>query len=205
MGIGDILGGKVTDIMDGKVGEVLKGKVVDGIATNIATGVARSLLPQVSAMMAYGLFIFGLHTVPYQQFQRQTQWRHPSSSRIGKRPARQFIGPGDDTITLSGTLYPEITGGKISLSLLRAMADSGKSWPLIDGSGTAYGFFVIEDLSETGTIFFSDGSARKIDFSLKLTHTDDVALVGSMLDKNLLGTLDQSLRGLIDSSLGALR
>lgn len=187
-----------SDIMDGKVGEVLQGKVVDGIATNIVAGVARSLLPQVSAMMAYGLFVFGLHTVPYQQLQRQTQWRHPSSSRIGKRPARQFIGPGDDTITLSGLLYPEITGGRVSLTLLRAMADTGKAWPLIEGNGTAYGFYVIEDLGETGTTFFADGSPRKIDFNLKLERADDdVSLIGSPLDSRLRGLLDGSLSALL--------
>lgn len=128
---------------------------------------------QSSVMMALGLFVFGLNTVPYQQLQRQTSWRHPSSSRVGRRPARQFVGPGDDTITLSGTLYPEITGGKISLSMLRYMAETGKAWPLLEGTGWFYGLFVIEDISETGSLFFGDGSARKIEFSLKLTRVDD--------------------------------
>ncbi len=128
---------------------------------------------QQSVMMALGLFVFGLDTAPYQQLQRQTSWRHPSSSRVGQRPARQYIGPGDDTVTLSGTLYPEITGGKVTLSMLRFMAETGKAWPLIEGTGDFYGFFVIEDLSETSSIFFADGAARKIDFSLKLTRVDD--------------------------------
>lgn len=128
---------------------------------------------QLSVMMALGLFIFGLDTLPYQQFQRQTSWRHPSSSRVGRRPARQFVGPGDDTITLSGTLYPELTGGKVSLAMIRYMADGGKAWPLLEGTGILYGQFVIEEITETGSIFFADGSARKIDFSLKLTRVDD--------------------------------
>lgn len=128
---------------------------------------------QQSVMMALGLFVFGLDTAPYQQLQRQTSWRHPSSSRVGQRPARQYIGPGDDTVTLSGTLYPEITGGKVTLSMLRFMAETGKAWPLIEGTGFFYGLYVIEDLSETGSVFFADGSARKIDFSIKLTRVDD--------------------------------
>lgn len=126
-----------------------------------------------SVMMSLGLFVFGLNTVPYQQLQRQTNWRHPSSSRVGRRPARQYVGPGDDTITLTGTLYPELTGGKVSIALLRYMGESGKAWPLLEGTGDFYGLFVIEDISETGSIFFADGSARKIDFSLKLTRVDD--------------------------------
>lgn len=126
-----------------------------------------------SVMMALGIFVFGLDTIPYQQLQRQTTWRHPANSRVGLRPARQFAGPGDDTITLSGTLYPELTGGKVSLALLRFMADSGKAWPLIEGTGYIYGLYVVEDVSETNTLFFPDGAARKIDFTIKLTRVDD--------------------------------
>lgn len=129
------------------------------------------LSPQM--MMALGLFVFGLKTVPYQQLQRAAQWRHPSQSRVGQRPARQFIGPGEDTITLSGTLYPEVTGGKVSMEMLRYMADTGKAWPLIEGTGTYYGLFVIEGIDETGSFFFPDGAARKIDFTLKLARVDE--------------------------------
>lgn len=126
-----------------------------------------------SVMMALGLFVFGLDTIPYQQLHRQTSWRHPSSARVGRRPARQFVGPGDDIITLSGVLYPEITGGKVSLSMLRYMASTGKAWPLIEGTGYIYGLFVIEDIDETDSIFFADGAPRKIEFTIKLTRVDD--------------------------------
>lgn len=124
-------------------------------------------------MMTLGLFVFETRTVPYQQLQRQTQWRHPSNSRVGKRPSRQYLGPGDDTITLSGTLYPELTGGRVSLAVLRTMATTGKSWPLLEGTGVFYGLWVIEDIDETGSVFFKDGAARKIDFTVKLSCVDD--------------------------------
>lgn len=141
-------------------------------------------------MMALGLFVFGLHTVPYQQLQRSMSWRHPSVSRVGRRPARQFTGPGDDTITLSGVLYPELTGGKISLAALQAMAAEGKAWPLIEGTGIFYGLFVIEEISQTDSLFFADGAPRKIEFSMKLTRTDD--------EPDLLGQITSSLLNLLD-------
>ena len=143
-----------------------------------------------SAMMALGLFVFGLDTVPYQQFQRQTSWRHPATSRVGRRPGRQSTGPGDDTITLSGTLYPEITGGKVTLAMLRYMAETGKAWPLLEGTGYFYGLFSIEDISETGSLFFQDGSARKIDFSLKLVRVDnDVPDVVGIITNEMMAFL----------------
>jgi phage protein U len=159
-------------------------------AVSAAGGALRSVLPQASVMMALGLFVFGLNTVPYQQLQRQTQWRHPSVSRVGRRPGRQYTGPGEDGITLSGTLYPELTGGRVSLDLVRALADTGKAWPLVQGDGTFYGHFVIESIDETASFFFTDGTARKIDFSLKLARVDDEAI-------DMLGAVTDSLLALI--------
>lgn len=104
-------------------------------------------------MMVLGLFVFMRQTTPYQNFEQQIGWRHPSNSRIGLRPATQFLGQDDETIALSGTLLPEFTGGTLSLEALRLMADTGLSWPLIEGTGFIYGMFVITSLSKTRTVF----------------------------------------------------
>ena len=118
-------------------------------------------------MMAFGQFVFSLHTLAYQELQRSTAWRHPSNSRIGARPARQYLGPGDDTITLQGVLAPEFTGSKVSLDQIREMGAVGSAWPLVDGQ------FVIESLSETSTIFLDNGAARRIEFQIQLARVDD--------------------------------
>ena len=80
----------------------------------------------MSSMMALGQFVFGLDTLTYQELQRSTEWRHPTNSRVGARPARQFIGVGEDTITLTGLQVPEFRGNRRSLDDVRAMADAGK-------------------------------------------------------------------------------
>ncbi|MCQ4270248.1 phage tail protein [Pseudomonas kuykendallii] len=132
-------------------------------------------------MMALGMFIFSLETLAYQEFQRQTEWRHGATSRIGTNPARQYLGRGDDSITLPGVLLPALAGTVLSLDALRYMADTGKAWPLVEGTGRIYGAWVIESLSETRTLFFSDGAARRIEFTIKLTRIDDgrVDLLGA--------------------------
>lgn len=134
-------------------------------------------------MMALGMFVFGMHTLAYQEFQRQNEWRHGSTSRIGARPARQYLGPGDETITLPGILLPEIAGSALSLDAIRIMADTGKAWPLIEGTGRIYGIYAIESLSETKTVFFSDGAARRIEFNIVLKRVDEsrVDLLGSVI------------------------
>ncbi|WP_226475165.1 phage tail protein [Pseudomonas sp. MWU16-30323] len=124
-------------------------------------------------MLALGMFVFSLTTAAYQELQRQTNWRHASNSRIGAAPARQFLGRGEDTITLPGILLPELAGTTLSLDTLRLMANTGTAWPMVEGSGRIYGLWVIESLSETKTFFFRDGTPRRIEFNLSLTRTDD--------------------------------
>lgn len=124
-------------------------------------------------MMALGMFVFSLHTLAYQELQRQTDWRHPSSSRVGTNPARQFAGRGEDAITMPGIILPELAGSPISLDALRMMADTGKAWPLVEGTGRILGIWVIESVSETRTLFFPDGTARRIEFSISLKRVDD--------------------------------
>ncbi|BBE76148.1 MULTISPECIES: phage tail protein [Phytobacter] len=133
-------------------------------------------------MLALGMFVFMRQTLPYQTLQRDTEYRWPSNARIGKRDAFQFLGPGDESISLAGVLYPELTGGKLTLTTLRLMAEEGRAWPLLDGNGLIYGMYVINSVSDTGSVFFSDGTPRKIDFTLKLTRVDEslAALYGDI-------------------------
>jgi len=136
-------------------------------------------------MLALGLFVFMRQTLPYQTMQRDSTFRWPSNARMGKRNAFQYTGPENDTITITGELFPEITGGTLSLSAVRLMAEQGKAWPLIEGTGMIYGMFVINSVSETGALFYPDGSPRKINFTLKLTRVDESlkAMFGDIYDQ----------------------
>ena len=124
-------------------------------------------------LMSLDQFVFGLSTLAYTELQRQTQWKHRTSSRVGARDARQFTGQGDDTITLNGTLSPELTGKLASLTELRAMADAGEAYAMVDGAGNVYGAFVIESMNETQTLHFEDGTPRRVDFTVSLARVDD--------------------------------
>ncbi|KAG0190631.1 hypothetical protein DFQ28_001746 [Apophysomyces sp. BC1034] len=117
-----------------------------------------------------------LITAPFHEWQRRRAWKHRSQSRVGARDARQFVGVGDDTITLHGLVATGTIGSMASLSLLAGMGDSGAAHVLVDGLGNVYGAFVIESFNETATYHTKEGLARKIAFDLTLARVDDNAL-----------------------------
>ncbi|GDF62336.1 phage tail assembly protein [Escherichia coli] len=95
------------------------------------------------------------------------------NERINRSAAWQYIGAGDDQITLSGLLYPEITGGEVSLTLLNTQAYTGCPWPLIDGTGQIYGMYVITGLQTTRSELDRYGKAKKIEFSISFQRCDE--------------------------------
>ena len=128
-------------------------------------------------MMIFGMFVFSIPTATYQSLQRTTSWRHASNSCVGDAPAYQYLGPGEDTITLDGSIVPEF-GNQLSLTALRLMGNTGKSYPLIAGTGKVYGMWKLDEISDTHTFHHPNGLARKVEFSIKLTKTKSA---GSLL------------------------
>lgn len=158
-------------------------------------------------MMILGMYVFQLRTIPYQELQYQRSWRHATNSRVNRRPSTQYLGPDNDTLTLSGVLLPEITGGRLSLLALEVMAELGKAWPLIEGSGTIYGMFIIESMSTTRTEFFESGMPRRIEFTLTLKRVDEslTEMFGDLKDQlsNLQGSASAAA-GKLKNAVGGL-
>lgn len=123
-------------------------------------------------LAALGLFVFELGTLPYDELRRRAEWRHATAARVGARPASQYVGPGEDTISLSGTLVPEMAGSQSAIEVVRAMADEGEAYPLVDGEGRVFGLYVIRGLDERQGAFIASGLPRKIEFSLDLERID---------------------------------
>lgn len=141
-------------------------------------------------MMIYGMFVFELRTAPYQTFNHTLDFRHVKNDRVGKSAKWQYAGPGEDKITLAGTLYPEVTGGDVSLELLKTCAYMARPMPLIEGTGTIYGMYVITNLVTERTEFFTDGKAKKIDFNLSLSRVSEDIREGlaNITMSDLMGT-----------------
>lgn len=148
-------------------------------------------------MMIYGMFVFQLSTLPHQQIQQSRNWRHVKNERINRSASWQYIGAGDDTITLSGLLYPEITGGEVSLTALTSQAYVGRPWPLIDGVGQIYGMYVITGLNITRSELDRYGRARKIEFTVTFERVDED--LRERLQSSSLGDLANNVKGALNN------
>ena len=137
--------------------------------------------------MILGMFVFSIKTAVYDELQRSTAWRHPSNERVGDMPAYQFAGRGEDTITLNGTIAPQL-GVPISVTALRVMGDTGNAFPLISGTGKVFGLYVIESLEE-GQTHYLGNVARKIDFTIKLKQIQKPGTLISATVRALIGLL----------------
>ncbi|RYH02862.1 phage tail protein [Salipiger sp. IMCC34102] len=119
--------------------------------------------------MARGAFRFAMSRTDYQTSRRAAAYRWESVDRAGRAPALQFAGPGTETITLSGTIYPSFAGSFRQMELMRAQAGLGVPMMLTDGMGFVWRKWAITEVNETRTLLFADGAPRKIDFDVTLT------------------------------------
>lgn len=124
-------------------------------------------------MMVLGLYVFMLRTVPYQELQYQRSWRHAANSRVNRRPSTQFLGPDNDSLTLSGVLLPEVTGGRLSMLALKQMAELGKAWPLIERQRDYLRHVCDREPESDQNEFFESGMPRRIEFTLTLKRVDE--------------------------------
>lgn len=119
-------------------------------------------------LAALGLFVFELATIPFGEVQRRRDWRHEPVKLVGARDQSQFVGPGDDLITLSGILVPGVAGSFAAIDTLVDMAGAGENYTFVDGAGRVWGEYAILALDTRSKYLMIDGVARMIDFALDL-------------------------------------
>jgi phage protein U len=122
--------------------------------------------------VAIGLFIFDTGTALYNEFERHRIWAQARKDRFGVLPAVQFTGPASDSISISGTLIPEITGKYSHIETLAEMANTGDAYPVVMRD-QVMGFFTIESLEEKHTNIIEGGYARSIDFTIELMRVEE--------------------------------
>ena len=127
-------------------------------------------------MLAPGAYRFSLSTAAYQQFARTARYRWMANNGVGSEPTQQYIGPGEQTVQLSGVIYPHYKGGFRQLALMRFEADRGQALFLVSGSGDVLGRWAIKEVQEKRTVFQPNGLPMKIEFDLTLVRVREPLL-----------------------------
>lgn len=148
-----------------------------------------------------GDFAFAIDTAAFEELNRKTSYLWSSQNRIGRRPANQFTGIGDDVIDMSGVSYPLWNGGINQMSEMRLMAEEGKPLPFVyayESVGQYCGLWCIKEISEKRSNFMRDGIPKKIEFQIQIVYYGEdaggTAVAGSGddevdVDDPILGSL----------------
>lgn len=129
--------------------------------------------PSPRQLMTLGMFVFGMDTTPYEQLRHAMSWRHGTSERHQARPAGQYLGPGPETVSISGTTVPEIAGTYSAFDRIVEMANTGEDYALMDGFGRVFGHFRIMSLEREHRNVMAGGIPRQIGFTLELERAAD--------------------------------
>lgn len=119
-------------------------------------------------MMKLGGYTFSINSAAYQTLQHSKVYNWKSQARVGRLPAQQFTGEGEETIALEGVVYPYFKGGTGQLNDMRLQAGKGEPLMLVDGTGVIWQKWCIKQIDETQRELFSDSTPRKIEFNLQL-------------------------------------
>ena len=126
-------------------------------------------------MMRLGSYKFCIYTAAYQELNRTTNYKWGEQAVFGDWDNLQFLGPGEDTQSLTGIVYPEFKGGTGQIDELRALAATGIPQLLISGTGKILGYWVINSITEGQTKFAAFGVPRRQEFTINMRKYSDSA------------------------------
>lgn len=144
--------------------------------------------------MLYSIGALTLDTRPFSvdEMQRTASADFAEKPVMGGMVAREFMGEGDDKITLSGQLLPFKTGGLTELEMAHGFRRSGQKLPVLRGDGTRLGWFVIDAITENHTELMRDGVGFFVKHSISLTKVSgdgaSAGIIGTIL--SLFGKME---------------
>ena len=116
---------------------------------------------------------FGLDTAAFETLSRSTAWRWASQERLGRRPAQQAVGMGEDKISLKGVIFPGFKGGLKQLDAIRTIGDRMQPLLLTSGYGEVLGTWCLASVNEDREALMQGGIPRKQGFNLEFVRYGD--------------------------------
>lgn len=124
-------------------------------------------------LLALGPHIFQISELNFQEIKRSTEAMWPAIPRFGTHPGRQFTGFGDDSIEISGLLFPDEFNDREQFEALR-LTQRGKrpvtllGWAVGSGAAQVFARVVILKVEDTQSRINRKGAGRRIEYSVTL-------------------------------------
>lgn len=116
--------------------------------------------------LIWGGFEFKLDTAGLETFGRQSTYRWPVQERIERPVALQFVGEGENTISVAGYIHPHFKGTATELDKLRKIAEEGKPKIMTTGTGKVLGKYVCTDIKDDFSSMLDDLRPRRVDYTV---------------------------------------
>lgn len=121
-------------------------------------------------LMALGELRFSVEAAAYDRLRDVAAYRWTAQDRLGRTPALQYLGPGERTVELDGTIYPHHRGGLGQVDRMRALAALGEPLLMVSGRGDILGLWAIARVEEDQSHHLRAGEPRKQTFRLALQY-----------------------------------
>lgn len=124
----------------------------------------------IATLYQLGAIQFQVMPVNLQEVERETGGDYAAKDVVGARRPQEYMGPADDTIKLSGCVFPHKFGGTSGIAALHAMAQAGIPQMLMRGDGGVFGWYVLKRVNETNGYLDAVGVGRFIEFEVELVR-----------------------------------
>ncbi|WP_336798862.1 phage tail protein [Kaistia sp. MMO-174] len=131
----------------------------------------------MNALMALGPHVFEVLPLNYQELERTTEAVWASIPRLGTRPARQFVGYGDDVLVISGVLFPEALGGRGAFEAIRATQAAAEPVMLVgfgtESVGRVWGRVIILSVHDRQESIARNGAGEVLSYEIEVAPYGD--------------------------------
>lgn len=123
----------------------------------------------IPPLAALGSFVFAPSNGSYEDMERTWETPRASLGVIGRSNVKHWMGPGDEFLRLSGSIWPEIQlPGLSKIDDIGAMAKTGRALPFVLATGQYLGMWGISHTSKTSSEFMHFGFPGEITFEIEL-------------------------------------
>lgn len=91
---------------------------------------------------------------------------------LGRLPAREFVGEGDETLTLKGQVLPSKLGGLSAIEALHGLRRRGERLFVMRGDGAVKGWYAVEHIAENHEMLGPNGVDQVVKHEVKLVMVD---------------------------------